>query len=277
MRILVTGDRGFIGRNLVNSFPLQGIYCIELSDFYYDKNKNKTAPSYWTEELKNSLNAISPEVIFHVGACSDTLETDVNYVMEVNYECTKILTDWAKRNDCKIVYSSSAANYGKGIFPSNLYGWSKYAAEGYVISNGGVALRYFNVYGPGEEDKGKMSSVAYQSYKKLREGADIELFPQTPSRDFIYVKDVVEANKYAVKNYDLLRGDFYDIGSYESRTFEDVLSAMGIKEWKYKSENEIPEGYQFYTLAVKKMPGWEPKFSLEEGLKDYLKYLTENE
>ena len=65
-----------------------------------------------------------------------------------------------------IIYSSSAANYGiNNRYPSNLYGWSKYAAECYVVANGGIALRYFNVYGPGEEFKGNMASVAYQAYK----------------------------------------------------------------------------------------------------------------
>lgn len=281
MKILITGDGGFIGKNLASSFLMQSIYCIELSDFYYDnKSSNiteKNSSDYWTRELKESLETIHPDIIFHVGACSDTLEKDVNYMMEVNYECTKILVDWAKVNNSKFIYSSSAANYGTGLYPSNLYGWSKYVAEGYVVSNGGIALRYFNVYGPGEEHKGKMSSVAYQSYKKIKEGEAVYLFPGNPKRDFVYVKDIVDANKYAVENYESLKGDWYDIGTYEARSFEDVLEGIGILEWGYKEDIDIPNGYQFYTQAMKKMGSWIPKFSLKEGLKDYTKYLNEDE
>jgi ADP-L-glycero-D-manno-heptose 6-epimerase len=123
--------------------------------------------SDWTDELIQKLNDYKVEGIFHVGACSNTLETDVNYMMTRNYESTKIISDFCSENDIPLIYSSSAANYGNNQeFPSNLYGWSKYVAEQHVIQNGGVALRYFNVYGPGEEHKGKMSSVAYQMMMK---------------------------------------------------------------------------------------------------------------
>ena len=119
------------------------------------------------------------DAVFHVGACSDTLETNVDYMMTRNYESTKIIMDWCVKNNKPMIYSSSAANYGtNNLYPSNLYGWSKYVGEGYVISNGGIALRYFNVYGPGEEDKGKMASVAYQMFIKNTKGEKITLFPK---------------------------------------------------------------------------------------------------
>jgi ADP-L-glycero-D-manno-heptose 6-epimerase len=196
-------------------------------------------------------------------------------MMKLNFEFTKILTDYCVKTNTKMIYSSSAANYGdNGKYPSNLYGWSKYVAEKYVISNNGIALRYFNVYGPGEEHKGRMSSVAYQSFIKHRKHEECKLFPLKPKRDFIYVKDVVNANLYAEDNYVKLKGKFYDVGYGESRTFEDILDIMDIP-FTYHEENKIPFGYQFYTCSNKIlwMDGWEPKYNLENGLGEYKKYL----
>ena len=232
----------------------------------------------WVDDIKLMLLSIQPDVIFHVGACSDTLEQNVNYMMILNFESTKVLMDFSKENDVPFIYSSSAANYGTNdLYPSNLYGWSKYVAEQYVISNGGIGLRYFNVYGPGEENKGRMASVAFQMYQKYLNGDKIFLFPKKPSRDFVYVKDIVEANLYAWKNYDSARGKFYEVGSGESRTFEDVLDNFEIS-YNYLDESHIPDGYQFYTCSKPElwMDGWFPQWKLENGLKDYKVYL-ENE
>lgn len=142
-KVLITGTNGFIGSQLKNELENLGHKVYELNEDYFDLDS-------WYSELYVSIRRIDYDVIFHVGACSDTLEQNVNYMMIRNYESTKILTDYSKEKNIPIIYSSSAANYGtNNHYPSNLYGWSKYAGEGYVISNGGIALRYFNVYGPG--------------------------------------------------------------------------------------------------------------------------------
>lgn len=269
MKILITGNKGFIGSNLSKKFIGldRSVYQIDLDDFYTNNDQ-------WTKKLISKLYNINPDVVFHVGACSDTLEKSVNYMMELNYESTKIIMDWVKFNSKKIIYSSSAANYGSNNYPSNLYGWSKYAAEGYVISNGGLALRYFNVYGKGESHKGRMSSVAFQSYLKNKNGEQIKLFPGEPKRDFVYVEDVITANLFALENYDVLKYNWYDVGSEESRSFEDVLKNIGVSDWSYYEESDIPGGYQFYTKSSKWMPGWRPKYNLEKGLKEYIKSLS---
>jgi ADP-L-glycero-D-manno-heptose 6-epimerase len=196
-------------------------------------------------------------------------------MMTLNFESTKILMDYSKKYDVPIIYSSSAANYGtNNLYPSNLYGWSKYVAEQYVISNGGIALRYFNVYGPGEEHKGKMASVAFQMYQKHLRDEKVSLFPKKPLRDFVYVKDVVDANIFAYENYDRLKGRYYEVGSGEARGFEDVLKLMDIS-FDYVDETLIPNGYQFYTCSNpdKWMNGWFPSWNLELGIKDYKDYL----
>jgi ADP-L-glycero-D-manno-heptose 6-epimerase len=268
MRVVITGTKGFIGKNLLNE--LIGKHDIlEINEDIFDQ------PNFWVSELHNRINSFGPEVIFHVGACSDTLETDVNYMMTRNYEFTRVLSDWAKSMNTKMIYSSSAANYGTNrLYPSNLYGWSKYVAEQYVIKNDGIALRYFNVYGPNEAHKGKMASVAYQMLEKQKEGLEIKLFPNKPQRDFVYVKDVVNANLCAMNNYEENKGNWYEVGSGYARTFEDVLDILKI-EYTYHNEKDIPKGYQFHTKSssVKWMLGWEPQYNLENGLSDYLKLL----
>lgn len=267
-KILLTGSKGFIGQNLKIELIKQGFDVLEINeDIFLSKG--------WKVDLLLLLIRNKPEVIFHVGACSDTLEKDVNYMMTLNFEFTKILVDWSLQNDSKLIYSSSAASYGENnLYPSNLYGWSKYVAEQYVISNNGIGLRYFNVYGPKEEHKGKMASVAYQSYVKNMIGEECKLFPKKPTRDFVYVKDIVSANLYAFLNYDKLNRSYYDVGSGESRSFEDILNILGIP-YTYYEEKMIPEGYQFFTCSDKNkwMTGWEPEYNLEKGLYDYEGYL----
>ncbi len=161
------------------------------------------------------------------------------------------------------------------MYPSNLYGWSKYVAEDYITLNGGIGLRYFNVYGPGEEHKGPMSSLMYQMFLKSKKGEVINLFPKKPKRDFIYVDDVVSANIFAFENYKKLQGSYYEVGTSDSRNFEDIPKNMGF-DFGYFDESKIPNGYQFFTESNKNlwMPGWEPKYNLEDGIKSYLTYLN---
>lgn len=261
-KVILTGSIGFIGSNL-KKLLLEEWEVLEINEEIFGH-------SDWEKKIQD-LFIGKIEAVFHVGACSDTLEKNVNYMMEVNYEFTRLISDLCFLNEIPLIYSSSAANYGtNGKYPSNLYGWSKYAAENYVISKGGIALRYFNVYGPGEHNKGRMASVAYQMDQKFKSGDSINLFPGKPTRDFVYVKDVVSANVYALEDYSLLRGNYYEVGSGESRSFEDVLNVLEIP-FAYLPEESIPDGYQFFTMSNNKrwMPGWSPEWNLEKGLSDY--------
>lgn len=268
-KAVITGSTGFIGKNLKTALQNE-FKLFEIDDDIFEHEN-------WNVVLKNYLMYTECDVIFHVGACSDTLETDVNYMMIRNYEFSRILSDYCRENNVPLIYSSSAANYGvNNLTPSNLYGWSKYIAEQYIINNGGIALRYFNVYGEGEEHKGKMASVAFQMFTKQNKGETLEIFPKKPSRDFVYIKDVVFANQYAYNHFSKLFGKYYDVGTGESRTFEDVLNIMGFS-YTYLDETKIPNGYQFYTCSdkTKWMEGWKPQFNIETGLKEYLKYLNQ--
>lgn len=270
--VLITGTKGFIGRSLYNKL-------------FFNENLNiKTIDSEYLEsdnciyKLNSYLNEFKPNVVFHVGACSDTLNNDVNYMFIRNYETTKIISKWCYNNNSKLIYSSSAANYGiNNLYPSNLYGWSKYAGEDIVHLYNGISLRYFNVYGPGEENKKNMSSVAHQMFYKYKEGKEVKLFPGKPSRDFVYIDDVVDANIFAFKNYDeiiKLKKQYFEVGSGESRTFEDVLNILGIP-FNFFLDSEIPFGYQFYTKSNSEfwMPLWKPNYNIEMGLSEYKTYL----
>ena len=151
--VLLTGHRGFIGKNLYKELKSLGInvYTVEM-DFLNDP--------YWKEVLYNKVKR--SDIIFHVGAISDTTLKDSQKMLLYNYEFSKVLIDHARDLAVKVIYSSSAANEGNGNgIPNNIYGWSKLLVENYGIAKGGsfVSLRYFNVYGPGEEHKGKMASI----------------------------------------------------------------------------------------------------------------------
>ena len=271
MKILVTGDQGFIAKNLISKLDKNWtVYGIDVNDFMVVDD--------WQSQLIDIVASLSPDVIFHVGACSDTLEQNVNYMMNLNYEATKILSEYCYMANCKMIYSSSAANYGtNGRNPSNLYGWSKYAAEGIVKAMGGIALRYFNVYGPGEEHKDKMASVAYQSWLKIQAEKKVILFPKKPTRDFVYVDDIVSANLHAIDNYEQFSGNHFDVGSGESRSFEEVMQLMQIP-YDYTEESIIPRGYQFFTISNKNewLPGWAPLWTIDTGVPAYLEYLKKS-
>lgn len=217
------------------------------------------------------LHEVKPDVIFHVGACSNTQEKDINKMMYMNLELTHLAAEYCRLNGALLIYSSSAACYGTDGLPNTLYGWSKYAGEKVVQNMGGVSLRYFNVYGHDESHKGAMASVAYQSYQKK----NFLLFPKNPVRDFVYINDVVNANIHALENYQYLSGGVYDVGVGEARSFEDMVSLMG-SEYSYHPESAIPENYQFHTCANmdKFMPEWYPMYNLEQGTEDYLKILS---
>lgn len=255
MNVVITGHKGFIGKNLAKRFhKFIGI----------DEEYNQL-------ELYKILDELDLDVIFHIGACSDTLNTDLQFMMRRNYLSTKWIMDWCRDNGVKMIYSSSASIYGsEGVEPTNLYGWTKMLGEDYVVANGGIALRYFNVYGPGEEHKGYMSSIIYQNYNKDL----VRLFPGNPTRDFIYIDDVINANLHCYENYDALKGKWFEVGTGQSISFEKIFNNLGI-EIIYRDESEIPKGYQFFTKSkeINWMPNWKPTIFIEDGIDRYINYL----
>ena len=260
MKFILTGFNGFIGKNIFKKLSQENsLICIEKDYIDYDN---------WETLIENSIKNV--DIILHIGAISDTMLQNPNEMLKYNYWFSKRLFDYAKKYDKKVIYASSAATTGTSGTPTNIYGWSKLMAEQYGLTLGGqfIALRYFNVYGPGEEYKNKMSSIAYQAYKQ----GVFKLFPKKPKRDFVYIKDVVSATLYPLTNE--VPSGIYEVGSGEARIFEDVLDNLEIS-YTYRNEIDIPEGYQYYTESDSKkwMPGWTPKYNIETGIKAYKKYL----
>ena len=275
MRILFTGFNGFIGKNVIQkindrNIKIESMFFIEKDYMDYE---------FWETSLNRSV--LDCDVIVHMGAITDTMFKDCNEMLRYNFEFSRVLFEIAASYDKKVIYSSSAANSGanslEGI-PSNIYGWSKYITEKYGMAmvEDFIALRYFNVYGPGEENKGNMSSVAHQAHLIMQKGmGKFMLFPGNPKRDFVYIEDVVDATIYPIFN-DVSKG-VYEVGSGEARTFEDVLDLMEIP-YEYRDEKDTPDGYQFFTEANVDnfMEDWKPQYNLEKGIKKYKDYLNEN-
>ena len=268
-RSVVSGHLGFIGKNLAHELSSNGSNILGIVEDIFDE-------ANWENVLISKIEAFEPSAIFHVGACSNTLEARSQYIMERNFEATKVLVDWSVINQVPLIYSSSAANYGtNNRYPSNLYGWSKYVAESYVSARNCVSLRYFNVYGPGEEHESTMASFFYQAFVSQSKGIVPQLFPGLPRRDFIYIDDVISANVVAYENYNQVRGGVYDVGTASPRSFEEALDILGIR-YEHANPEVKPKGYQEYTCANidLRLPKWEPNFTLEEGLKSYLGHLN---
>jgi len=267
MKICVTGNRGFIGKALQMELQKQDFIVLGIDTWIFQRGD-------WKLNLNDYLCKINPDVIFHVGACSNTQNNNLEEMMRLNVESTFIISDWSKSNNVPIIFSSSASVEGNNGLPETLYAWSKYIAEKYILANGGLALRYFNVYGLEELHKGKMASIALQAYQKYKWGETVKLFPKSPKRDFVYISDVVEANIHAWNNYENLFGKYYHVGSGKANTFEEVLYCLKIP-YEYTEESEIPENYQFFTEANKAhfMEGWTPKYQLQEGLEQYLAHM----
>ena len=227
MSIIVTGAAGFIGANNVLALNRRGYTDIIAVDnlTHAEKFRNLAEcqiTDYFDKrdfiELVKARKIAKPEAIFHQGACSDTMETDGRYMMENNYRYTLELFNWAQELGIPMIYASSAATYGASTTfvedrrfegPLNVYGYSKFLFDQVLrakLAKGEVkapviGLRYFNVYGPHEQHKGRMASVAFHQFFQFRKEGHVRLFEGClgygngeQERDFVYVDDVIAVN-----------------------------------------------------------------------------------
>lgn len=315
--IVVTGGAGFIGANVVqklNEFGEEKILIVDnlnasekwknLVDLSFEDyiNKNKFIEQIKSGNFKNSVRAV-----IHLGARSSTTETDVEFLMENNYEYSKELAKWAMANNIRFIYASSAATYGDGsqgfsdnhsiiphLRPLNAYAYSKHLFDLWAFKKGildkVVGLKYFNVYGPKEWHKGDMRSMVLKAYEQIKNGGKISLFKSyhpdykdgEQLRDFIYVKDAVEMTVFFLERQDL--NGIYNVGTGIPRSWNDlakaVFSALALEpKIEYIDMPEELRGkYQYFTKAemdkLRRAGFTKPVMSLEEAVKDYvLKYL----
>lgn len=303
---IVTGGCGFIGSNIVQNLLCRGEKVMIVDRITEQKLKSMRelhVDEYvdyeeFYENIYHILAKHNVQGIFHEGAISSTTFLDSRRLMQVNYEWTKQLVDACIVDKIPLVYASSAAVYGFGINhyhfreveecerPLNVYGFSKLMVDSYVRKRIDgldsdvplVGLRYFNVYGPGEEHKGHMASLAYQM-KKMKNpvlfGEYNGFAPGEHRRDFVYISDVVDVNMH------FMFGDpktgIFNVGTGQSRTFNDVAKLVTGECPNYKQFPKELEGkYQCFTEAdlrhLKTTGGWQGDFhTLEEGIRESLK------
>ncbi|MFN7065160.1 MAG: ADP-glyceromanno-heptose 6-epimerase [Aquificaceae bacterium] len=303
MRFLVTGGAGFIGSNLIKA--LEKKYSCKvwvLDDFSSGHFKNLIGtkcevitgdlsdPELW-EWLKNSFHF---DAVFHQGAITDTTVQDQRRMMEINADSIRPILSACLYWKAKLIYASSAGVYGnspapmreeEGLLPENIYGFSKLMmdriAMAFVDKIKVVGLRYFNVYGPGEAYKGKSASMVYQLYCQIKAGKRPRLFKWgEQKRDFVYVEDVVRANLLA---FEKDTSGIFNIATGQARSFNEIVNLLNsYLNTNYETEYiECPyEFYQNLTQAdisnAKKELGYDPLYSLEKGIRDYLERLGEN-
>lgn len=317
--ILVTGATGFIGSVIVSQLNNLGKQDILICDHFGEGDKWKnlrglkfaefvSVEKLFDHPLWKKARGQGFEAIYHMGACSDTTELNMDFLYENNTVFTNKLLTLAAQKDIPIVYASSAATYGAGdegyvddhkkiptLKPLNKYGWSKQLSDEWILSQKKkpkvwFGVKFFNVFGPQEYHKGKMSSVVYQGFNQINERGEIKLFKSHKDgfkdgqqlRDFVYVKDVVRAMIELIaagKKKPSISG-IYNLGTGKARSFYDLASATFVAMGKKPNikfidmPEELRGQYQYFTEAdMNKLKKALPKFKfmeLEEAVTDYV-------
>ncbi len=310
---IVTGGAGFIGSNIVKSLNDNGINDIVTVDNFTSETNIpnladcKIQKFFLIEELHEFLSNCEKsnneiKAIFHLGACSDTTETNRKYMLKNNYEYSVRLLQYCVRRKIPFIYASSAAVYGDNNKfiehpefekPLNLYAESKCLFDNHVrniIQNAQsqiVGLRYFNVYGPREQHKGYMASVAFRFRNQILKTGKAKLFESSNGyangdqrRDFIYVGDAVKINLWFLRHPEI--SGIFNLGTGKSQTFNDVANAVieyyGKGEVEYiPFDKKLSGRYQSFTEAditkLRNAGYTQPFLGVNNGVKKYMSWL----
>ncbi|NOI68773.1 ADP-glyceromanno-heptose 6-epimerase [Vibrio sp. 99-8-1] len=311
--IIVTGGAGMIGSNIIKTLNEQGYNDILVIDNLKNGKKFKNLVDLditdymdrddFLMQIMAGENFGPVEAVFHEGACSATTEWDGKYMMLNNYEYSKELLHYCLEREIPFLYASSAATYGETTTfieepqyegALNVYGYSKQQFDNYVrrlwadAKQHGESLsqitgfRYFNVYGPREQHKGSMASVAFHLNNQMNAGENPKLFDGSEEfkRDFVYVGDVAKVNLWFWKN---AQSGIFNLGTGNAESFNEVAKAVIKHHGKGEVESiPFPEhlkgAYQEYTqadLTKLRASGCNIEFkSVSEGVAEYLSVIN---
>jgi ADP-L-glycero-D-manno-heptose 6-epimerase len=326
MKFAVTGAAGFIGSNLIEGLNARG--CDDIIAVDHDRDGLKaanlaglrfsgfeTAEVFYKRFAQGAYGQV--EAVFHQGACSDTMEQRVDYMMANNLDCSRQLFEACQQQGTRLLYASSAAVYGNStVFeeapaneqPLNLYGQSKLLFDQLLRERLGMAahsrfakvktqvagFRYFNVYGPREQHKGRMASVAFHQFQQMRSEGRVKLFgayggyaPGEQRRDFVSVRDVVAVNLWFLDHPEI--SGIFNLGTGRAQPFNDVARAVvsrlqpGAEPSSLIDYIPFPEAlvgkYQSFTQAdvsALRAAGYEQPFeNVKQGIDFYMNWLLD--
>ena len=311
MKYIVTGAAGLIGSALIWKLNQMGISDILAVDHLgtSEKWKNLRALSFadymekdvFLERLLSGALPRDVECILHMGACSSTTEKDATYLIGNNFEYTKTLALYSVSRNVRFLYASSAATYGDGeqgyrddeehleqLRPMNMYGYSKQMFDLWARRQGLLSkitgVKYTNVFGPNELHKAEMRSVVCRAYEQIRDTGKVGLFKSyraeyadgEQKRDFIYVKDIVEANVFMAEH------EFtgvYNIAYGGSITINDLVARI-VKVTSSRSRivhlDERPGDVKHSMASVDRLrsTGFRPKHDFDAGMEQTIRFFS---
>ncbi len=330
MYYIVTGAAGFIGSNLVKALNERGEHNIIAVDNLKQADKFKNlvdceiadylGKEDFLKKLQDGFFDGLVAAVLHQGACSDTMETDGLYMMENNYRYSLELMNYCQNEEIPFLYASSASVYGGGrVFkesreyeaPLNVYAYSKFLFDQIVRrrwhkrSAQIVGLRYFNVYGPREQHKGRMASVAYHFFNQYRAEGKVKLYEGCDGyanggqmRDFVSIEDVVKVNMHFLGHPN--KSGIFNLGTGQAQSFNDVAvatintlrtaggkQALNLAELQQQGlisyipfPDKLRGKYQSYTQAdIGALLGSgyiEPFLSVEQGVARYVEQMLKS-
>jgi ADP-L-glycero-D-manno-heptose 6-epimerase len=305
--LIITGGAGFIGSNLTltlqEKFPSARLTVIDdfrsgdfknLAGYRGDFVAQNLATLDWQEQFGDGKF----DAIFHLASITDTTLHDQFVQVHDNVESFRRILKFAKPAKTRVIYASSASTYGpakeasvesNGAAPANIYAFSKTIMDNIAMREANensdwviIGLRYFNVYGPREAHKGVPASMVYHLAQQMKAGQRPRIFKQgEQKRDFVYVKDVVEGS---IRALEAKESGVFNLGSGQARSFNDLVDILN----KSLGTNFQPDyidnphaHYQNFTQAdlnrVRATLGYEPQYSLERGVTDYMRWLYPEE
>ena len=317
--IVITGAAGFIGSCMVGKLNAVGLEnLILVDDFTVEKKRRNWENKQYADKIQRDdffqwaeKNVQQIDCIIHLGARTDTTETDYAILESLNLDYSRRMWHLAATKGIPLLYASSAATYGDGkygykddletlreIVPLNLYGKSKHEFDKWVLRQNQeppywAGFKFFNVYGPNEYHKGRMASVVFHAFHQISETGKMELFrSHNPNfndgeqmRDFIYVKDVVNVLFWFIQKP--RQSGIYNLGTGFARPFLALANATFAAMKKEPDirfidiPQDIRERYQYYTQAdmgkLKKIGYRKPPHSLEKGIKEYVAHYLIND